>query len=442
MAQLGRKNGSLAQDILNIANSAGNSEPDHPANVESIFDTPGTDLSNEQFATLTPDSQFTIGYDFPSLNPAFMFNKTKQFGEGSVTVPKELSDATFRPRQSTMGVEETKQRLGDMVGSDVPLTLDEALSVGSETTPISKYDMESSAREARIDDRPEFGQPYSNRQPDVMSMEQAVRLAGGNRRKARSMIELQRMGRDPISGFPVREEELETGITPMDVANIEKTRAQTDTERIKQAKLLRDIDQTIDQKSKELNLTEAEKSRDKKFGQELAKWESTGAANTRSNIDSLNKIIGLIDEGQIKTGGFVDALPFGSDWARAIVNPQAQDALDRVRGVVFQSLRETLGAQFTEREGQRFVEASYNPMLSQDQNADRLRDYVLRLESAEKARNQQLQYLKENGTLQGYNGQDPEQVMMEMLGQGEGAGSSIRGDVDVKGDIDSIVDKY
>jgi hypothetical protein len=61
------------------------------------------------------------------------------------------------------------------------------------------------------------------------------------------------------------------------------------------------------------------------------------------------------------------------DPIRAFINPDSQDLYDNVRSVVFLGLRETLGAQFTENEGNRLVRASYNPSLSPQQNAKRLR---------------------------------------------------------------------
>jgi hypothetical protein len=68
----------------------------------------------------------------------------------------------------------------------------------------SSYERESAAREARLEARPDFmeAQPSQARKDGVMSMAQAVKVAGGDRKKAKSMIELQKMGRDPLTGQP------------------------------------------------------------------------------------------------------------------------------------------------------------------------------------------------------------------------------------------------
>ena len=76
----------------------------------------------------------------------------------------------------------------------------------------SSYERESAAREARLEARPDFmkARPSQARKDGVMSMAQAVKVAGGNRKKARSMIELQKMGRDQITGQPEKPDEYQT----------------------------------------------------------------------------------------------------------------------------------------------------------------------------------------------------------------------------------------
>jgi hypothetical protein len=69
--------------------------------------------------------------------------------------------------------------------------------------PVSKFEQESANREARIEQNFGNGQAVSDRErrgTGEMSMEAAVRMAGGDRDKARQMIELQRQGRDPVTG--------------------------------------------------------------------------------------------------------------------------------------------------------------------------------------------------------------------------------------------------
>tara|TARA_R110000824_G_scaffold365031_1_gene553512 strand:+ start:1 stop:1119 length:1119 start_codon:yes stop_codon:yes gene_type:complete len=68
------------------------------------------------------------------------------------------------------------------------------------------------------------------------------------------------------------------------------------------------------------------------------------------------------------TGMMIQKFPF----LAANATSTAVQALDLVRSVVFQSLKETLGGQFAEREAENLVRAAYNPMLSASINLRRI----------------------------------------------------------------------
>jgi hypothetical protein len=73
----------------------------------------------------------------------------------------------------------------------------------------------SAEREARLAAKPDFMRAVSDRErrgTGEMSMASATKLAGGDRDKARAMIELQRQGRDPMTG-----REVETPFEPREV---------------------------------------------------------------------------------------------------------------------------------------------------------------------------------------------------------------------------------
>ena len=104
------------------------------------------------------------------------------------------------------------QSIGDYLrGADTPQGgLRKRMAGTDQLAPkYSSYSTESVAREARLEARPDFmeAQPSQARKDGVMSMAQAVKVAGGDRKKARSMIELQKMGRDPLTGQPEKPDE-------------------------------------------------------------------------------------------------------------------------------------------------------------------------------------------------------------------------------------------
>ena len=88
---------------------------------------------------------------------------------------------------------------------------------GTTLTP-EQFNELSAQRVARMEAKPDFMMAVSDRErrgTSEMSMASATKLAGGDRDKARAMIELQRQGRDPMTGreveAPFEPKEIEIG---------------------------------------------------------------------------------------------------------------------------------------------------------------------------------------------------------------------------------------
>jgi hypothetical protein len=116
----------------------------------------------------------------------------------------------------------------------------------------SSYERESEAREARLADRPDFMRAVSDRErrgTGEMSMAAATKLTGGDRKKARAMIELQRQGRDPLTGQPegmteYQREQIRQSQERIDLAKQEAEKPEGMTEY--QAETLRQNQERID----------------------------------------------------------------------------------------------------------------------------------------------------------------------------------------------------
>ena len=89
---------------------------------------------------------------------------------------------------------------------------------------------------------------------------------------------------------------------------------------------------------------------------------------------------------------------------KAFTNPESVGVEDDIRSIIFQSLRETLGAQFTEREGDRLVAASFNPLLSEEINAVRLKRLRTETARSAQAKLDMIDYFDKNRTLKDYKG--------------------------------------
>ena len=119
----------------------------------------------------------------------------------------------------------------------------------------------------------------------------------------------------------------------------------------------------------------AQKKAGEAFGTAITEWQSGGAFQARKNLRSMNNAFEALASGAADTRTFVDFVPDIAgfrDTARGLFNPSGQAAYDNVVSVVATTLKEALGAQFTEKEGTRILNASFNPQLSPEQNLERL----------------------------------------------------------------------
>jgi hypothetical protein len=151
---------------------------------------------------------------------------------------------------------------------------------------------------------------------------------------------------------------------------------------------------------------------DKKFADRYLDWKTSGSADTSQQVAQISSVLSKLEAGDQLTGpavAAIDAVGLGS-----IFTPDAKDAKERVESVVQRSLRETLGAQFTEKEGERLIRRAYNPALPPEKNAARLRALYMTLSAADNAKRAMIAHVEENGTLAGYSGpQIPSASQME-----------------------------
>ena len=156
--------------------------------------------------------------------------------------------------------------------------------------------------------------------------------------------------------------------------------------------------------------------RDEKFATELENTDFTkiaansavltqiadGLANGTTDPNNQNILGGEVD----RFLSFIDKdgnLPF-----RALLTEGSLDTQQKVARVVQESLKATLGAQFTQLEGKMLIERSYNPGLSPEANAQRLRLIAQIAQAGMEEKQAKRDYVQGNleqygySTLQGY----------------------------------------
>ena len=144
---------------------------------------------------------------------------------------------------------------------------------------------------------------------------------------------------------------------------------------------------------------------DKAYAKDHLEWTRGGGADMGAQVAQINTVLQNLEKGEPLTGPAVGLI--NSVGLLGLVNPDAQDAKEQVEEVVQRNLRLVLGAQFTEKEGERLISRAYNPMLSPEKNIARLRKLYLQMEVSRQQREAMADYFKKNFTLRGYEGPQP-----------------------------------
>ena len=157
-------------------------------------------------------------------------------------------------------------------------------------------------------------------------------------------------------------------------------------------------------KSGGLLLTPGEKKLDEKFTTTAEKWLASGSAQVDANLANLDNKIARLYSGDENVSG--PGFAFIPETLKPVLAPGAVGFLDEISDITFQSLRETLGAQFTEKEANRLIRASFNQNLPEELNIPRLQRLSAKLKSIKQNKNNQIAYWMDNGTLKGYQKED------------------------------------
>ena len=151
-----------------------------------------------------------------------------------------------------------------------------------------------------------------------------------------------------------------------------------------------------------LDLSPYELEVDKAFAKEAVEFKTTGKWTAITNIEKLDQSIAALKESDNLTGPVIGNTPRA---LLAITNPEAVGLEDDIRSIIFQSLKATLGAQFSEREGDRLVAASFNQLLPEEVNMKRLERIRNETFNSIKAMEDKIKYNKRQKTLRGYEGE-------------------------------------
>lgn len=155
----------------------------------------------------------------------------------------------------------------------------------------------------------------------------------------------------------------------------------------------------------EISLTPAQKAIDTKFAEEYTNFKTAGGyADIQKGINQLNESLKALKQTDGLSGPLIGGAP---DAVLKFANPKAIAVREDVEEVVQKNLKLVLGAQFTEKEGERLIARAYNPNLDEAENAKRLGRLITQIQQAAQAKMEAIKYYEENGTLAGFTGKMP-----------------------------------
>ena len=158
-------------------------------------------------------------------------------------------------------------------------------------------------------------------------------------------------------------------------------------------------------------MNKGEISTDEKFATIYTKYidDGRGAKNV-ANLERLEDAQ-LILETAAKNGVAISGVSAGmlSDFPKlaAYFNEQGLMVEERVASVIQQSLKEILGGQFSEREGEALIRRGYNPSLSPEENLERLLDLKAQSQQLIETEKESVDYYENNNkSMRGYKGKE------------------------------------
>jgi acyl-CoA-binding protein len=154
-------------------------------------------------------------------------------------------------------------------------------------------------------------------------------------------------------------------------------------------------------------LSPAQKSVDTKFGKDYNDFFAGGGINNlEKNLGELDRAIKIIEQSKEgdTSGKMVGLLDKTGMLAYAV--PNAADVKDIIGGVAQSNLRQILGGQFAQKEGEALLARQYDTAQSKDKNLSRLKALYKQASETVADKKQAAMYYEQFGTLKGYKGSE------------------------------------
>jgi len=194
-------------------------------------------------------------------------------------------------------------------------------------------------------------------------------------------------------------------IKGMEIASKEKIESE-------KGNLKKSIAQIVADNKKGAKENEFTKTRERETAKRLTKWSLGENKMIRSDIDKLKEVEAKL-EAAVKQGKGNYTGPIkGNIPGQSIFNPAGQELANSVGSVTQKNLREILGGQFAQKEGEQLLKRAYEPGKDEKYNLERIRQLRTAMEQAADAKDEQLAYLEEHeGNMKGFRTVAKEKTM-------------------------------
>ena len=149
-------------------------------------------------------------------------------------------------------------------------------------------------------------------------------------------------------------------------------------------------------------------AQDKFYATDLAKWTLNGKGVAAEQLSKLDEVTTLLEQNTDVSGKFVGLLP------RYVRSQASKNAEDLIGSIVQSDLRQILGGQFAQREGENLLKRAYAIDVGEPDNLQRVKRLKTRILSAIEAKNEMADYFDEHETMQGYKGKTVDDIYQEM----------------------------
>lgn len=163
------------------------------------------------------------------------------------------------------------------------------------------------------------------------------------------------------------------------------------------------IKQQIADRKAGASLTPGQEALDKDFGKKYSDWTSNGRSSVDANIKKLEEVYAELDA--LPKDEKTDRRPVAGKLWDAFQGEEQIQRREKVRSSAQEALRATLGAQFTEKEGEAIMNRAYDPTLSPQANMARMKAVIEERKQARNEKNRQAAEFETRGTLSKYNAQ-------------------------------------